>query len=78
MDKKVHQPSKKCTYRSVVGAAETAAPPEKSWQMQRPSSSPYPFDTQRATLKMEDIVDILRKIADCSRKLKTLQHRNIR
>ena len=22
-----------------------------------PSSSPYPFDTQRATLKMEDMVD---------------------
>lgn len=50
----------------------------KSWKMQRASSIPYPFDTQRATLKMEDMVDILRKIADCSRKLKTLQHRNIR
>ena len=50
----------------------------KSWKMQRASSSPYPFDTQRATLKMEDMVDILRKIADCSRKLKTLQYRHIR
>ena len=29
----------------------------KSWQIQPASSSPYPFDTQRATLKMEDMVD---------------------
>lgn len=34
----------------------------KSWKMQRASSIPYPFDTQRATLKMEDMVDILRKL----------------
>jgi len=33
--------------------------------MQLASFSPNPFDTQRATLKMEDMVDILRKIADC-------------
>lgn len=30
----------------------------KSWKMQRASSIPYPFDTQRTTLKMEDMVDV--------------------
>jgi len=29
----------------------------KSWKMQRASSIPYPFETQRATQKMEDMVD---------------------
>ena len=29
----------------------------KSWKMQPAFSSPYPFDTQRATLKMGDMVD---------------------
>ena len=30
--------------------------------MQLPSASPYPIDTQRATLKMEDMVDIFAEL----------------
>jgi len=30
----------------------------KSWKMQRASSIPYPFETQRATQKMEDMADV--------------------
>ena len=41
----------------------------KSWKIQPASSSPYLFDTQRATLKMEDMVDIFANLIPYKREV---------